>query len=76
MNKEYYLCSKSVVDFAKPKECSKPFKSGFKFDSSDDYYVAVLNFEDIERHFNELDKDSRMDFWCQQIVPGTYVLLL
>jgi len=50
----YYLCSEEVIKYAKPFEVSKPFKSGFQNEEELNYYVAWLNFEEVEKHFNEV----------------------
>lgn len=65
---EYYLCNKSVVDKFKPFEVSKPFKSGYDWDN-DEYYVAWLNFEEVERFYNS-ESESEIDFTCYECVPG------
>jgi len=70
-NNNYFLCSKKVVDFAKPENISKPFKSGWKFDKNSEYFIAILNFQEIENHYNQLSKKEQDDFWCQEIVAGT-----
>lgn len=70
-NSNYFLCSKKVVDFAKPINLSKPFKSGWKFDKNSEYFIAILNFQEIENHYNQLSKKEQDDFWCQEIVAGT-----
>ena len=70
-NNNYFLCSKKVVDFAKPENISKPFKSGWKCDKNSEYFIAILNFQEIENHYNQLSKKEQDDFWCQEIVDGT-----
>lgn len=69
----YYLCSKKVVDFAKPTEVSKPFKSGYQHDLEDDYFIAVVDFEKIEEYYNNLpeEEQDKDDFWCRELVGGT-----
>jgi hypothetical protein len=67
----FFLCSQKVVDFAKPVNMSKPFKSGWKHDEDSNYFIAVLNFEEIETHYNQLSDDEQADFWLQEIVGGT-----
>ena len=70
-NNNYFLCSKKVVDFAKPENISKPFKSGWKCDKNSEYFIAILNFQEIENHYNQLSKKEQDNFWCQEIVDGT-----
>lgn len=70
MNTNYYFCSQAVVDHFKPELVSKPFKSGFKIDGNTPHYVAWLDFDEIETHFNKLDEDAKQGFWCHEIVPG------
>lgn len=67
----FFLCSQKVIDFAKPVNMSKPFKSGWHHDKDSDYFIAVLNFEEIENHYNQLSDDEQDDFWLQEIVGGT-----
>lgn len=69
---EYYLCSKSVVDIFKPFEVSKPFKSGYA-DDNDDYFVAWLNFEEVDRYYQANEDDilnSEDNFFARECVPG------
>ena len=69
---EYYLCSKSVVDIFKPFEVSKPFKSGYA-DDNDDYFVAWLNFEEVDRYYQANEDDilnSEDNFLARECVPG------
>lgn len=66
----YFLCSEKVIKYAKPKEVSKPFKSGYWNDESN-YYIAVLDFKDIETYYNELTELEQHYFWLQEIVEGT-----
>ncbi|SHG28035.1 hypothetical protein [Flavobacterium johnsoniae] len=75
--KNYYLCSQAVIDFAKPTDVSKPFKSGYEWDQ-DNYYVANIDFEIVEKHFKEVIKphnqssaEPDIDFWCRECVAGT-----
>ncbi len=70
LNNTYFLCSKSVVDFAKPTEVSKPFKSGYQHDLNCDHFIAILNFDKIEEYYNSLNYDDQYNFWCQEIVSG------
>lgn len=69
---EYYLCSKSVVDLFKPFEVSKPFKSGYA-DDNDDYFVAWLNFEEVNRYYQANEEkilNSDDNFFARECVPG------
>ncbi|MBF7090470.1 hypothetical protein IUY40_02780 [Flavobacterium sp. ALJ2] len=81
----YYLCSKAVVETMKPFEVSKPFKSGFK-DDDDLYFIAWLNFDEVEKHFKEIVEphnesiqphnialkiETKIDFWVRECIPGT-----
>lgn len=66
---EYYLCSKSVVEKFKPIEVSKPFKSGYEYDQEDEYFVAWLNFEEVEKFYKE-NEDDLHDFFCNECVSG------
>jgi len=67
----YYLCSEAVFTHFRPFEVSKPFKSGYEWDK-DNYYVAWLNFEEVEKFHNEVIGDNwEIDFWCRECVPGT-----
>jgi len=70
-NSNYFICSKKVVDFAKPNEVSKPFKSGYQHDLNDEYFIAVIDFDVIEQHYNQLSDDEQDDFWLQELVDGT-----
>jgi hypothetical protein len=67
----YYLCSKSVVDFAQPTEVSKMFRSGYFHDESCQYFVAVIDFLKVKKHYNTLTEDEQSEFWCQECVSGT-----
>ena len=67
----YFLCSKKVIEFAKPSIISKPFKSGYSFDLDEDYYIAVIDFEIVENHYNNLSPEKQEDFWLRELVPGT-----
>lgn len=67
----YFICSKKVIDFANPNMVSKSFKSGYEYDKNDTYFVAVLDFELCETHYNKLTTDEQDDFWLQEIVLGT-----
>lgn len=69
---EYYLCSKSVIDIFKPFEVSKPFKSGYA-DDNDDYFVAWLNFEEVDRYYQANEEkilNSDEEFFARECIPG------
>lgn len=68
--KTYFLCSKKVVDFAKPIDVSKPFKSGYNYDKDDEYFIAVLDFELCKKHYHKLSGDKKEDFWLHELVSG------
>jgi hypothetical protein len=70
-NNTYFICSKKVVDFAKPTEISKPFKSGYQHDLNNEYFIAVVDFDKIEEHYNQLSDDEQDDFWLQELITGT-----
>ena len=69
-NSTYFICSKKVIDFAKPSDVSKPFKSGY-CNNDEEIYIAVLDFETCELHYNQLSDDEQDDFWLQELVSGT-----
>lgn len=69
-NSNYFICSKKVIDFAKPKIVSKPFKSGYHYEN-DENFIAVLDFDVCEEHYNRLTDDEQDDFWLQELVAGT-----
>lgn len=69
----FFLCSEPVIDFYKPTFVSKPFKSGYKSEKKEKYYIALINsFEDIEAWYNNLEKSEEnwINVWCQELVPG------
>lgn len=73
----YFLCSKALIEHFPEVEYSKPFKSGYNHDFEDEYYVAILNWPDIEGYweniinpYNERSKVADIDFWCRECVPG------
>ena len=71
---EYYLCSKSVVDIFKPFEVSKPFKSGYA-DDNDDYFVAWLNFEEVDRYYKANEEkilNSDDEFFARECTQGPF----
>lgn len=67
----YFLCSNAVIEFAKPDEVSKPFKSGYSYDKDDSYFVAKIDFTSVELHFKTLTEDKQFNFWCHECVGGT-----
>lgn len=69
---EYYLCTKPIVEKFKPFEVSKPFKSGYA-DDNDDYFVAWLNFEEVDRYYQankEKILNSDEEFFARECIPG------
>ena len=75
-DKEYYLCSQAVIEAFPDAERSLPFKSGYDYEPEENYYIAVLDFEVVEKYYNEViqtNNDSSteyIDFWCRECVPG------
>lgn len=69
-NENYFFCSKSMIDFVKPAKISKQFKSGFYKDDNL-YYVAVLNFDEVQAKYNQLSEDEQSDIMCRECVGGT-----
>ena len=76
-NCSFYLCSKAVIEHFIDVEHSKPFKSGYKHDLDDEYYVALLNFDKVEEYFinviepfNVKNHNDIIDFWCRECVAG------
>lgn len=67
----YFLCSKSVVDRLKPTEVSKPFKSGYKWDEKEEYFVAKINFNEAKKLYGKSTEDEQDVFWCRELVGGT-----
>lgn len=68
----YYLCSEEVINWAKlaNEEISKPFKSGYKHDEDENYYIAVLSdIEEVRAYYSTLPEPN--DFWCREIVAGS-----
>ncbi len=70
---EYYLCSKAVIDFFKPFEVSKPIISGYDWDKDDSYFVAWLNFVEVDTYYNSefISASDLQDFSCWECVEGT-----
>ena len=77
-NKEYYFCSEPVILAFKDAERSKPFKSGYSYDSKCVYYVAVLDHlavkkfysRIIKQHNNDPKQDYWIDFFTRQCAPS------
>lgn len=69
-NLAFFICSQEVIDAFPDSEHSKPFKSGFENDD-DDNYVALLDFEKVEKYYNQLPEDKQDNFWCKECVAGT-----
>jgi len=74
---EYFLCSKEVIKAFPEMEHSKPFRSGYDFELDEDYYIALLDLDKIEKYYNDNIKpnnddtnNSYIDFWCRECVPG------
>jgi hypothetical protein len=65
----FFICGEKVIQAFPECEHSKPFKSGFENDD-DNNYVALLDFEKVEQHYNQLPEDEQDDFWCRECVPG------
>ena len=66
----YFLCSQEVVDHFKDAKKSKPFKSGYDWDKTNNYYVAVLDFHECEKHYNKIEHmDNQFSLW--ECVQGT-----
>lgn len=65
----FFICSEKVINCFPECKRSKPFKSGFENDN-DNNYVAILDFEKVEKHYNQLQEDEQDSFWCRECVPG------
>lgn len=65
----FFICGEKVIQAFPECEHSKPFKSGFENDD-DNNYVAILDFDKVEQHYNKLPEDEQEDFWCRECVPG------
>lgn len=69
MGKEYFICSKAVIDAFPECEHSKSLKSGY--DHLSNFYIAVLDYPEVERYYKKrLPESVRLNFWCQELVPG------
>jgi hypothetical protein len=72
----YFLCSKVVIEHFPNNEHSKPFKSGYSYDLEYEYYVALLDWLEIEKYYKEviepfnLKSHVEIDFWCRECAPG------
>lgn len=71
----FFLCSQEVIDAFPECEHSKPFKSGYNFDYEDNYYVALLDFEKVEKYYKENiepkeSTEDYNDFWCRECEAG------
>lgn len=70
--KEYFLCSKAVIDYFPDVEKSKPFKSGYRFDKGDCYYVAVIDFPKVDSFYKANEERLLLeDFWCRECHAGS-----
>lgn len=67
--KTFFICSEKVIQAFPEYEHSKPFKSGFGNDNNDNY-VALLDFEKVKQHYNQLLEYEQDEFWCRECVPG------
>lgn len=72
MEKEYYICSPSVVQTMKPEEVSKAVEVYVGLEFAEIVYMAVLDFDKVKQKYDELggDDEADLDFWCEQLVPG------
>lgn len=77
MKLNYFFCSQAIVDQFKPQEVSKPFKSGFQMDGDTPHYIAWLDFDEVNKYYDEVIEPNNddpekedIDFWCHEIVPG------
>ena len=71
---EYFLCSKKVIDAFPEAKHSKPFKSGYNFENDFEYYVALFDFNEVEKYYKDniepINNDVYIDFWCRECVAG------
>jgi hypothetical protein len=69
---EYYLCSKSIIEHFPDLPKSKPFKSGYDWDSENYYIAAIDDFSSIEKYFKEViepfneKSNVNIDFWLYE----------
>lgn len=68
--KEFYLCGQAVVDQFKPEEVSKPISYGQEEDN-EKVYIAVINFKEVEKYYNQNEDNLGSDFWARELVAGT-----
>lgn len=66
--KTFFLCSEEVINRFPECEKSEPFKSGWDFDEEDNYFVALLDFDELKKSEEE---KPHVNFWCRECVPGT-----
>lgn len=64
MEKEYYLCSESIIRCFPDINRSNFFKVGY--DDWDDICVAELDFSSVQAKYFDLGEPE--DFWCQELV--------
>lgn len=67
--KEYYICSKKVIEVFPDAERSKGFKTGYKFDK-EPVFIAVLDFDKVKSAYNRLNEVDQYEFFCQEIFEG------
>lgn len=67
MEKSYFLCSEELIKQFPEFECSKPFKSGYEYDT-DNYYIALIDFQKVSDYYQKHIND---DLWCRECVPVT-----
>lgn len=65
----YFVCSEAIIKAFPDVKKSKSFKSGYDWED-DNYYVALLDFDQVEKHYNSLSEESQDEFWCRECVPG------
>lgn len=67
MGKSYFLCTSDVVNQYPNEKKSKPFKSGWNFDVKSDYYVALLDFDEV---FEAKIGKLLLEHKCYECTPG------
>ena len=70
MEKNYFLCSESVVKYFPNEQKSKPFKSGYENDE-ENYYVMLLDFEEVKSIFSIFGTKEKSYFWCRECTLGS-----
>jgi hypothetical protein len=65
-NEMYLMCSEHVVKHFKPEKCSKPRMFG-----DEKYYVAFLDFDEIEEWYENLEELDSYFVFAQEITSGT-----